>query len=180
VSYGDVDDAVGFLGAVFIDDFTKWLHQLQALYLSKGIADYIVILQGNEFVSLTPKVTSIQQLLISSSKSIPIDELHESVERESRGYKPSFANRRLMLTQRPPESPNSNAERIESVDFHVARHLKSDATTYMAEGPPCYLVVETLGVADPPGMQNSFGPGDEHWMSSFFKQVEHLRSLRYV
>ena len=57
------DDVVGILGVVFLDDYVKWIHHSQCLYMSKGQADYIAVFHASEMMSLTPKFNSLNELL---------------------------------------------------------------------------------------------------------------------
>lgn len=59
------DDVAGFLGAVFLDDYLKWIHHNQCLYMSKGQADYVVIHHASEMISLSPKFNRLDDLLYS-------------------------------------------------------------------------------------------------------------------
>lgn len=99
------DDVAGFQGVVFIDDYVRYIHQINCLYLSKGIAHRIAFFHSSEFLMLNPDISNVKGLL-----SIP-------------------------------------------------SYPKTE---------PCYMIIQSLGVPDPQGVANSFGPGDNYWTNQFF------------
>lgn len=78
------DDASGVLGMMFIDDFTRYIHEQQCLYLSKGHADYVALFHASEFLtfSSSSSVQTIQQLIhwtsIQPNYSLPCYYVFES------------------------------------------------------------------------------------------------------
>lgn len=105
------DDTAGFLGAILIDDYARWIHQLQCLYISKGMADHIAMLHSSEYlvVGPPPNIMTVGQLLVSVKEA--------SIKHEQE---------------------------------------------------PCYYVIKSLGVPDPPSIGHSFGPADGESVNSFF------------
>lgn len=63
LSLRGVNDYSGLLGLVFIDDYTRYIHQNQCLYMAKTMADYVIYLHASEFLTLTPPIMSINELV---------------------------------------------------------------------------------------------------------------------
>jgi len=57
------DDVAGFLGAVFIDDYVRYIHQISCLYLSKGVAHYTAFFHSSEFLTFHQDIVHVQGLL---------------------------------------------------------------------------------------------------------------------
>ena len=55
------------IGTNFIDDYARWIHQQQCLYVSKGVASHVALLHASEFLVLKPPIASIHQLLAAPS-----------------------------------------------------------------------------------------------------------------
>ena len=75
-----VDDTSGTLGLIFIDDYTRFLYHNQVLSISRGMASHVVFIHASEFIAFSPRIDSIQQLLVS---------LPEPLSRKNNGY-PSY------------------------------------------------------------------------------------------
>ena len=58
-----VDDYSGALGLIFIDDYSRYIHQNQCLYLTRGLASHLVMLHASEFLALDQRFDRISQLL---------------------------------------------------------------------------------------------------------------------
>ena len=58
-----VNDYSGALGLIFIDDYTRYIHQNQCLYLTRGLASHVVMLHASEFLALDQRFDRVSQLL---------------------------------------------------------------------------------------------------------------------
>eukprot|EP01038_Epipyxis_sp_PR26KG_P004172 gene4172-5939_t len=60
-----VDDVAGMMGMAFNDDYARYYHHQQCLYMSKGVADYVALFHASEFLVLKPPISNVIELLNS-------------------------------------------------------------------------------------------------------------------
>lgn len=63
------DDVTGFVGTMLIDDYVRYLLQLEILYLSKGLANYVAFLHSSEFLILQDSYNRVQDIIIESRQA---------------------------------------------------------------------------------------------------------------
>lgn len=122
---------------MLIDDYARWMHQQQCLYISKGMAEYVVLLQASEFLTVKSPMKSIKDLLMWAAPPYNRSQTHQA-------------------------SP----ERSQALNVLTSTGKR-----------PCYYVVETLGVPDPPQSNSGFGPGDNYWTGNFFAGMQPVGPL---
>lgn len=145
LSYRGYDDVVGFEGLMLIEIYAEWLHQINCLYLAKGMADYLILLHAPDFITLRPSITSLPQLLTWAVTQVPAG---------------STSSSRSVL---PSDASSSN------LDGSSVRDINSDGSKkrQKQEQLACFYILESLGVPDPP-TRSSRGPEDTAWSCDFY------------
>ena len=90
-----VNDYSGVLGLIFIDDYTRYIHQNQCLYISRGLASHVAMLQASEFLALGPRYDNIAQLLQTLPRPLSL----------ANGRRPCFYKVYTLGVADPPDKP---------------------------------------------------------------------------
>lgn len=152
ISIDGRDDVAGFRGIHLHDGYADWLFQNQCLYYSKGIADYVSVIRGNQFFlplkssSSSSKITSMNDIL----NQLNVDLIGK--------FSSSFSTPSLLSSSNSPLNKNKKNNRLTG---GISRNNRIHTRNFSY----CFVKFHILQISEPKDSFLVRGPGEESWSS---------------